>query len=42
MAITYKPNNVRSEMLLAIAKKKRLKPDKMLDELIEQAYKIYG
>ena len=42
MAFTYKPNNVRTEMLLAAAKKKRLKPDKMLDELIEQAYKIYG
>lgn len=42
MAITYRPNNVRSEMLLVIAKKKRLKPDQILDEFIEQAYKIYG
>jgi hypothetical protein len=42
MNITYKPNNVINQMLLTTAKKKRMKPDKLIDELIEQAYKLYG
>tara|TARA_R100000005_G_C4865467_1_gene124650 strand:- start:6 stop:134 length:129 start_codon:yes stop_codon:yes gene_type:complete len=42
MKITYKPNEVINAMLLSIARKKRLKPERMIDELIEQAYKIYG
>ena len=42
MAIQYRPNEVINQMLIAVAKKKRLKPEKVIDELIEQAYKIYG
>ena len=42
MAITYKPDAVVNQMLHIVAKKKRLKPDKLIDTLIEQAYQTYG
>jgi len=42
MAFTYKPNTVRNQMLLIIAKGKRIKPEKVLDKLIEKEYKSYG
>ncbi len=39
MAITYKPDAVVNQMLLIVAKKKRMKPEKLIDSFIEEAFK---